>query len=122
MKGERFRGVIEVADEPPKWPSHYVVTDRGVYEYTGQKFAKRAAAPEGCAVQGLSEAVNVPIREVRGDGELAVILLESGDIIVFSLELDPFGTEIQSWPAVSFSHEAEAATWKDEYDQMNLLE
>ena len=122
MKGERFRGVIEVASVPPKWPSHYVVTDGGVYEYTWQQFGKRAVAPEGRPVQGLDEAVNMTIREVRGDGESAAILLDDGDMIVFDLVLDPFGHEINSWPTVSFSRGAECATWKDEYDQMDLLE
>ncbi len=122
MKGERFRGVIEEAVEPPRWPSHFVVTDGGVYEYTGQQFAKRVAAPEGRLVQGLDEAVNIAIREIRGDGESAAILLESGDIIVIGLVLDPFGSEIQSWPTVSFSHGAEAASWKEERDRMDLLE
>lgn len=122
MKGEKFREVIEVPAKPREWPTHYVITDGGVYEYTGQLFAKVKTAPKGVPVKGLADGVNKVIREVRGDGETAVILLESMDIIVFELIQDPFGPEIESWPGVRFSRAAEAASWKDEYEEMDLLE
>lgn len=122
MKGEIFREVIEVSAKPPEWPAYFVITDGGVYEYTGQLFAKRMTVPKGRSVKGFSEGVNKVIREVRGDGESAVILLDSMDMIVFDLIHDPFGPKAESWPVVRFSHAAESASWKEEYEQMNLMD
>lgn len=121
MKGERVRDVIEVPAEPPEWPSYFVVTDAGVYRYTGQTFAKQTTAPGGHSVQGLSEGINKVIHEVRGDGESAVILLDSEDIIFFGLKHDPFGPELQSWPTVRFCSAAAARSWKSEYEEMAVL-
>jgi len=122
MKGEIFREVIEVPAKPPEWPAHYVITDEGVYEYTGQYFDKLMTVPDGHPVKGLVKGVNKVIREVRGNGETAAILLDSMDMIVFELSHDIFGTDIESWPVVRFSHVAESASWKEEYNQMDLLE
>ena len=122
MKGEKLRDVIEVEAEPPEWPSYYVLTDAGVYQYTGQFFVKQATAPKGRPVQGLNEGLQKVIREVRGDGESAAILLDSMDVIVFDLEQDPFGSELRSWPVVKFCPAAKAISWKEEYEQMDLLE
>lgn len=121
MKGEKLRDVIEVRFEPPSWPSYYVVTDSGLYEYMGQTFEKRNTILEGHSVQALSECFNRVIQEVRGDGESAVILLDSMDMIVFDLEHDLFGTEPQSWPTVRFCSAAAGRSWKDEYEEMDLL-
>jgi hypothetical protein len=121
MKGEKLRDVIEVTAEPPGWPTYYVVTDSGLYEYTGQTFEKRNTSPEGHSVEAISECFNRVILEVRGDGESAVILLDSLDMIVFDLAPDPFGPEPQSWPTVRFCSAAAGRSWKDEYDEMNLL-
>ncbi len=122
MKGEKITDVIEVKGKSDEWPTYYVRTSVGVYEYTGQSFVARSGAPEGRSVEGLGEALNKSIREVRGDGESAVILLDSMDLVVFGIRHDPFGSEFQSWPTVRFCSAADSLSWKDEYDQMEMLE
>jgi hypothetical protein len=122
VKGEKLTDVIEVKGNSDEWPTYYVRTSVGVYEYTGQSFVARASAPEGRSVDGLSEALNKSICEVRGDGESAVILLDSMDLVVFSIRHDPFGSEVRSWPNVSFCSAADSLPWRDEYNQMGLLE
>jgi hypothetical protein len=112
MRGERFREVIEVPAEPHDWPSYYVITDQGIYEYTGQVFTARTKAPEGLSVPGLTEGFDKVINEVRGDGETAVLLLDSMDMIVFGLKHDPFGSEFRSWPTVTFSPAASSNAWE----------
>ena len=85
MKGEKLRDVIEVRVEPPGWPTYYVVTDSSIHEYTGQTFERRSIRPEGHSVHGISKCLNREIVEVRGDGESAVILMDTMDMIVFDL-------------------------------------
>ena len=121
MKAERLLDVIEVAAQPPDWPSHYVLTEAGVYEYTGEAFARRDTIPKGRSVQTLAEGFKRVVQEARGDGESAVILLDSGDAIVFDLQHDPFGPEVQTWPCVRLCPAAEFRSWKDEYEEMDLL-
>lgn len=122
MKGDTLVGVVEVLGQQEEWPSYYVVTSAGVYVYSGQSFVRQAITPAGRSIQGLKEAFGQVIREVRGDGEAAVILLENMDMIVFSIMHDPFGAEFRSWPTVAFCPAAKSASWKDEYEQMDLLE
>ena len=122
MKGEKLKDVIEVEAKPPGWPSYYIVTDSDVYEYTGRAFVKRnSIPPQGHSVQALSACLNHAIKEVRGDGESAVILLDSMDLIVFDLMHDLSGPEPQSWPRVRCCSAATGLSWKDEYEEMDLL-
>jgi hypothetical protein len=121
MKSETLRDVIKVEAGLPVWPSYYVVTNAGLYEYTGQTFQRRNEIPEGQSVPGLSECFNKVIQEVRGDGESAVILLDSRDVVVFDLQPNPFGSEHESWPTVRCFSAASASSWAHEYEEMDLL-
>lgn len=121
MKGEKLRDLIEVITEPSGWPTYYVVTDSGLYEYTGQTFEKRNTFPEGRSVETMHDSFNKVILEVRGDGESAVILLDSMDMIVFDLAHKLLGNDVQTWPTVRLCSAAEGRSWKDEYEEMDIL-
>src|SRR5258705_12398651 len=122
MRGERLKDVRELASPTAgDWPSYFVVTESGTYEYTGQSFIKRTHAIGGKPVQGLSPCRDARIRDVRGDGESAVILLDGMGVIVFDLQHDPFGSEPKSWPQVRCLSAGDANTWKDESERMEPL-
>jgi hypothetical protein len=120
VRGETLRDVAEAPRGAGEWPVHYVVTDAGAYEYTGQEFVAAVPGEDATAVP-LGGCGGGVIRDVRGDGESAVIVLESGDVVVFELQHDMSGPEPQAWPVVRCSPAAEAATWRRELDDMDRL-
>lgn len=120
MKNERLIELREL-QRPDAWPTHYVVTDKGPYEYTGQAFVKSPLPTTSLAVGAPEAYLGRIITDIRGDGESAVVQLEGGDLIVFELLHAPFGTTVESHPTLRFVSADEAAEWRDDYDSMDPL-
>ena len=120
MRNERLVDLRQL-QQAGAWPTYYVVTDGGCYEYKGQSFVKTALPASSIAVAIPPEHAGAIIRDIRGDGESAVIRLDSEDMIVLDLRHDPFGSTIESHPEVRFVAKDKAQEWRDEYDAMDPM-
>jgi len=121
MRKEKLKDIIEIKSKPGQWPYFYVVTDKNIYEFTGQTFVKSDVLPLGQSIPIIKEYVGQMIVEVKGDGESTIISLENGDKVSFELTHDPFGSEIESWPIVRLYTKKEAEQWINEYKEMDTL-
>lgn len=120
MRNERLIEIRKL-NRPGAWPTYYVVTDAGSYVYTGQSF-ERSDVPEASTVVTCPpEYSGATITDVRGDGESAVIRVASGDVVVFDLLHNPFGSAIESHPGIRFVPKDDLRKWQDDYEAMDPL-
>jgi hypothetical protein len=119
----RNESLIEVkrCERKGDWPSYYVITNDAAYEYAGASFVRTSVPTAAGAVQLPSGYSGTQIKDVRGDGESAIIQLLSGAMIAFELVHDITGPSIQSYPSIRFVEARDAQTWLDEYEAMDPL-
>ena len=114
MAPQLLIAVGEVPGASPKeWPSQFFRTSTGFYEYYEDAFR---ATPPPRNFKDLTPPSFKPrlIKEVRGDGEDAVVILEDGSMFRFFLQhllhVTPTPDPI-SWPMIEYMPHEEAASF-----------
>jgi hypothetical protein len=118
---QRLQSIVKVGAKTETWPTFFVNTDGGCYEYNWEAFVERAAIPKGRVCPLPPSFLNQQITEVRGDGETAVILLESRDAVVIEIGHRLFQNQILSALVVRPQFAADFQKWEQEFLTMTPL-